>query len=144
MTSPNLFLYNLGELPISHNCHTSRYKITTYTHFFISNTFISNASVKLAKKIKQMLSSNLMLNFCYLKFIHILHPHYHPKILEHILKNKQKNMYVCLHEIIRLIIIKMRLKMKNRSHRCNINRLRSWHGHKYSNCKKCFSMIMLL
>ena len=45
------------------------------------------------QKIKQMLSNTLRLKYCYLKIIHILHSHYHPKILGHALKNKQKNMY---------------------------------------------------
>ena len=45
-----------------------------------------------------------------------------------ILKNKQKNKYVSIHEIIRLIIIKMKIKMKKRSHRYKINRPRSRHG----------------
>ena len=91
-----------------------------------------------------MLSSTLRLNFCYLKIIHILHPRYHPKIIGHILKNKQKNKCVCIHEIIRLIIMKMKMKMKNRSHRYDINRPRSRHGHKYSKYKKCLSMMMLI
>ena len=34
-------------------------------------------------------------------------------------------MYVCIREIIREIIMKMSIKMKNRSHRYNINSLRS-------------------
>ena len=46
-----------------------------YTRFYISNTFISNA------KLKQMLSSTLRPNVCYMKIIHILHPHYHPNII---------------------------------------------------------------
>ena len=38
-------------------------------------------------------------------------------------KNKQKkNKCVCIHEIIRLIIMKMKIKMKNRLHGCDINR----------------------
>ena len=37
-----------------------------------------------------------------------------------------------IHEIIRLIIMKMKMNMKNRSHRYNINRARSRHGQKYS------------
>ena len=52
--------------------------------FFISNPFIINT---------------LRLNFCNLKIILILHPHYHPKIIGHILKNKQNNKYVCIHTI---------------------------------------------
>ena len=35
------------------------------------------------------------------------------------------------------------MKMKKRSHRCDINRPRSRNGHKYSKCKKCLSMMML-
>ena len=38
------------------------------------------------------------------------------------LKNKQKNMNVCIHEIIRLIIIKIKTKMKNRSHRYDMDK----------------------
>ena len=41
--------------------------------FFISNTFISNASLKLPKKIKQMLSNTLKLNLWHLKIIGIPH-----------------------------------------------------------------------
>ena len=85
-----------------------------------------------------------MLNFCYLKIIHILHPRYHPKIIGHILKNKQKNKCVCIHEIMWLIIMKMKMKMKYRSHRYGINRPRYRRGHKYSKYKKCLTMMMLI
>ena len=88
-----------------------------------------------------MLSNTLRLRFCYLKIIHILHPRYHQKIIEHILKNKQKNKCVCIHEIIRLIIMKMKMKMKNRSYRYDMNKHRSRHGHKYSKYKKCLTMV---
>ena len=91
-----------------------------------------------------MLSNTLRLNFCFLKIIHILHPRYHQKIIGHILKNKQKNMHICTHEIIQLIIIKMEMKMKNKSQRYNLRRFRSRHGHKYSKYKKYFTMMMLL
>ena len=40
------------------------------------------------------------------EIIHILHSCYHPKITGHIIKNKQKNKCVDIHEVIRLIIIK--------------------------------------
>ena len=36
---------------------------------------------------------------------------------------------------MRLIIMKMKTKMKNRSHRYDINRPTSRHGHKYSKFK---------
>ena len=54
----------------------------------------------------------MRLNFCYLKIIHIFHTRYHPEIMGHILKSLQKNKCVCIHEIIGLIIIKMKMKMK--------------------------------
>ena len=53
-------------------------------------------------------------------------------------------MYVCIHENIRLIIIKMKMKMKKKTNRYDINRLRSRHGHKYSKYKKYLSMMMPL
>ena len=49
-----------------------------------------------------MLCNTLRLNFRYLKIIHILHLSCHPKIIGHILKNKQKNKCACIHEIRRL------------------------------------------
>ena len=45
--------------------------------------------------------------------------------------------------MIRLIIMKMKVKIKNRSHRYDINRPRSRHGHKFSIYNKCLTMIML-
>ena len=103
------------------------------------------------QKIKQMLSNTPRLNFCYLKIIHILHHRYDPKIMGHILKNKEKNKLVCsIHEIIRLIVMKMKMKMKTRLRIYDINlvtrknRPRSRHGHEYSKYKKFLSMIMLI
>ena len=49
-------------------------------------------------------------------------------------------MYVCIHGITQLTILKM--KMKNRLHRYNISRPMSRHGHKYSKYKKGYSMKM--
>ena len=99
-----------------------------------------------------MLRNTLRLNFCNLKIIHVLHPHYHKKIIWHTLKNKQKNMYVSIHKIIRVwrspliqvIIMKMKIKKKIGSHRYDINRPKSRHGQKYSKYKKCLIMMMLL
>ena len=91
-----------------------------------------------------MQSNTLRLNFCYLKVIQILHPHYRPKIVGHTLKNKQKNMYVYIHEIIRVIIMKVKMKMKNRSHRYGRNKPKYRHGHIWSKCKNSLSMMMLL
>ena len=36
------------------------------------------------------------------KVIHILHPRYHPKLIGHVLRNKQKKKCVCIHEIIQI------------------------------------------
>ena len=65
-------------------------KITRYTLFFISNTFISNARLKLAKnqtKAKQHSEAELSL----FEIIGFLHPRYHPKIIGYILKKCKKN-----------------------------------------------------
>ena len=40
--------------------------------------------------------------------------------------------------------MKMEVKMKNRSHRYDINKSRSRHGLKYSKYKKCLNMMMLI
>ena len=45
---------------------------------------------------------------------------------------------------IRVIIMKIKMKMKNRSHRYDINRHKSRHGHKNIKYKKCLNMIMVL
>ena len=103
--------------------------------FFISNTFATPGWNW--QKVKQMLSNTLKLNFWYLKIIHILHERYHPKMIDHILTNKHKSKCVCIHEIIRSAI--MKIKMKNRSQRYDINRPKP----RYSKYKKCLNMILL-
>ena len=40
--------------------------------------------------------------------------------------------------------MKMKMEIKNRSLRYDINRSRSKDGHKYSKYKKCLSMMMLI
>ena len=67
-----------------------------------------------------MLSNTLRLNFSYLKNFHILHPRYHPKIIRHILNDTQKSKRVFIHDITRLITMKMKMKVKNGSHRHDI------------------------
>ena len=49
-------------------------------------------------------------------------------------------MCACIHEIIQLII----MKIKRRSHRYNINGLSSRHRYKHSKYKICLSVMMLL
>ena len=45
---------------------------------------------------------------------------------------------------MQLIIIKIKTKLKNRSHRYDINSHRSRHGHECSKYKKCLTMVMLV
>ena len=40
--------------------------------------------------------------------------------------------------------MKMRLKMKNRSHRYDINRPTPIHGHKYTKCEMSLSEMMVI
>ena len=40
--------------------------------------------------------------------------------------------------------MKVRLKIKNRSHRYGINRPRPRYGHKYTKYKKCLSVMMVM
>ena len=49
-------------------------------------------------EMKRMRSDTLMLNFSHLKINDILHPHYHPKIIGHILKNRKNGEHVFTHD----------------------------------------------
>ena len=114
------------------------------TPFFYKQHFYKRNQAKIGKKVKQTLCNTLRLDFCYLKIIQVLHPPYHPKIIGHILKNKQKNNCVYIHEIIGLTIMKIKLKMKNRSHWHDINRPRLRQKHKNIKYRKCASIMMLI
>ena len=81
--------------------------------FLYKQYFYKQRQDETGKKIKQMLNRTLRLSFCYMKVIHILNPRYHPKIMRRFLKNRQKNKCVLIHEII----LKMKIEIKNRSHR---------------------------
>ena len=73
------------------------------------------------QKTKQKLSNIFRLKFHYLKIIRFLHPLYYSKIIGHILKYLQINKKcACFNEIIWLIIMKIKMKMKNGSHRFDI------------------------
>ena len=80
-----------------------------------------------------------MMNFYYFKIIHILHQRCHRKVIGHILKNKQKYNCLCIHEIMRLIIMKIEMKMKNRLHKYDINRPKP----RYIKYKKCLNMMLI-
>ena len=95
----------------------------TSTHFFYKSIiFISNTRLKLAKN-KANTKNTPRPNFCCLKIIHIFYKHY-SKIMRYILKNKEKNKCVCIYDSTQLIIMKMKMEIKNRSHWCNISRSR--------------------
>ena len=109
--------------------------LNKYTLFYKQHFYKQHQAEIGKKNVKQTLSNTLKLHFWYFKIIHILHPCHHPEIIGHILKTTQKNKYVCIHEVIRLIIMKMKIKMRNRSHRYHISRPRSRQGHNYSKYK---------
>ena len=90
------------------------------SRFFLSATFLWATPGWNWQKIRQMLSNTLRLKFGCLKIIHFLHLWYRPKLIWNILKNIEKNKYVCFNEIIWLIMMEMRVKMKIRLHRNNI------------------------
>ena len=80
-------------------------------NFFISNTFISNARLKLTKNranAKQYPKAELWLFENYSHSSSTLSS----KNNRTYSKNKQKNKCVCIHEIMRLIIMKMKMKKK--------------------------------
>ena len=58
-------------------------------------------------------------------------------------KNKQIKKCVFIQEIIRLIMIKIKMKMKNSSHRYDINRPAPGHGQKYRE-HQCLRTMMLI
>ena len=83
-----------------------------YTRFFTSSIFISNSRLKLTKNQANAEQ----------------HPEAELSLFENCWnssaennrtysKKNQKSKCVCIHEIIRFILMKMKMKMKNRSHR---------------------------
>ena len=108
--------------------NTLHYKL----FFSYKQHFYRKRKAEIGKKIKPMLSNTLRLNLWHPKTIGILHPRYHLTITGNILKNKQKNKHVCIHEIMQLIIMEMKMKIKIDSRKYGINRPRCRHGHKYS------------
>ena len=82
-------------------------------------------------------------NFSDLKIIHFVHPRYHAKEIVHILKNKQENKCIFIYKIPRFIIMKKKMKIKNRWH-YDINRLSSRRENKFEKYKKCLSIMLFL
>ena len=77
--------------------------ISSDTPFFISNTFRSNARLKLAK-IKQILSNIPRLNFCYLKIIHILcnDVYMYSTMMVICIKQHPSNIWSLIHEKVKV------------------------------------------
>ena len=112
----------------------------TYTLFFISNTFISNAWLKLAKnqaKAKQHPEVELLIFENYLLSSPRLPSQNNWRYPKKCIKTK----FVCFNEVIWLMTMKMGLK-KNRSHKYDINRPRPRHWHEYTKYKMCLNLMM--
>ena len=115
--------------------------------FSKSNTFISNARLKLTKNQvnakqhpEQHPETELLLFENYLHFSFML-----SKKIGHTLKNKEKNKCVCIHEIIWLLIMEMKMKKESTYHiDTKKNRLRSRQRHKHSQYKKRLRMIIFI
>ena len=88
------------------------YKQHFYKWHFYKQHFYKQHQTEVGGKIKQELSNIQRLNFCYLKIIHRLHSCYHTKIIGDILKKCAKYKCVRFTEIMWIIKMKMRLKIK--------------------------------
>ena len=60
------------------------------------------------------------------------------------LKIAKNQVSVLMNEITQLIVMKMRMKMTNRSHKYDKNRTRPRHGYKYAKYKMYLSMLMVM
>ena len=97
--------------------------------FFYKQLFHKQRQAEIGKKIKQHPEAKFSLFDDYLHSLYTLSAR---KIIRGILRKMQKSKGLLIYEITRLIIMKIKMKMKNRSHRCGKNRPRCRHGHKYS------------
>ena len=115
----------------------------TYT-LFISNTFISNARLKLAKNkpnAKKHTEAELLLYENYLHYSSILSSKNNSSYSN---SKKQAKEQMCLYSKDYTISHKNVDENEKQSHRDDMNRPKSGHGHKYSKHKKCLSMMMML
>ena len=103
--------------------------VILYTRFFISKTY-KQRQAEIGKKLSKCSEAELSLFENYSDFSSTLSS----KSNRIYSKNKQNNTCVSIHNIIRLIIMRMKTKKKSKSHRRDISRPRSRRGHKYSLC----------
>ena len=103
---------------------------------------MSNVRLKLAKnqtKTKQHPESELLLFQNYLLFSSTLSPKKTRRYSRKYTKEKVR----LFKEVIQLMTMKIRLEMKNRSHRYDINKPRSIHEHKHAKYKMRLSIMMV-
>ena len=67
------------------------------TRFYKQQQFYKQRQAETGRKSSKC-QATPWLNFGYLKIIYILHPRCQPKLIVHILINKQKKKYVCKNE----------------------------------------------
>ena len=111
-TSSNLYLHHGDVSP----CLAFDLTFFEYTLFY-KQDFYKQQQAKIGKKkarAKQHLEAKL---FLFENYLLSSFTRYHPKIIGDILKKSTRNKCVCFSDIIWLIAMKMRLKMKNRSKR---------------------------
>ena len=119
--------------------HKAFLKGFKYTLFFISNTFISNARLKLEKN-----EANTKQHF---EAEHSLFENYSLSSSTWPSKNSKKcrkNKYICFHDVIWLMTMKMKLKMKNRSQSCDLNWSRTRPGQRYTKYKMLLSIMIVI
>ena len=115
-------------------------QVITEIHVYLLSKIKQNTRSLSQVKAKQHPEAELSLFENYLLFSSSLSSKNNTKYSKKCTKIK----YVCLNEVIRLMTMKMRLKMKNRSHRYDINRPRLRHGHEYTKYKMCKIIIIMV
>ena len=121
--------------------YLGKFLFLRYMIFSVSNFSIGNNRLKLEKnqaKVKPNPEAELLLSENYSASSSVLLSETNIRYS----KKCTKTSVSCFNEIIWLIIMKMRLKMKNGSHKYSINRNRSRHGHKCNKHKTYLSTMM--
>ena len=119
--------------------------LTKIHALFISSVFVSKYQAEIGKKIEQKLNNTVrLLELLLLENYAVSSSTLSSKDNRRYSKKCAKNKYVYLNENIRLMAKKMRLKMKNRSSRYDINRTRRRHGHKFTKYKICLHTMMVM
>ena len=115
-------------------------QVITEIHVYLLSKIKQNTRSLSQVKAKQHPEAELSLFENYLLFSSSLSSKNNTKYSKKCTKIK----YVCLNEVIRLMTMKMRLKMKNRSHIYHINRPMLRYGHEYTKYKMCKIIIIMV